>query len=162
MVRPLLLVGAGGFARETAEAVRAVNAVRPTWDLLGFLDDDPARHGVLFGGAPVLGPIEAVHHHPPAPVLLCTGRPGDYRTPARPVPAPRSSSARAGRTTTAAARAWPPGWRSTTSVTRPSCTRLPPSASPAASERDRCSSRTSTSPRTSSSAGTSRPCRRSS
>jgi sugar O-acyltransferase (sialic acid O-acetyltransferase NeuD family) len=76
--RQLLLVGAGGFGRETAEAVRAVNAIRPTWRLVGFLDDDPEAQGNLIGGVPVVGPIAAVHDHPDADVVICTGRPGDY------------------------------------------------------------------------------------
>ena len=64
MTRGLLLVGAGGFARETAEAVRAVNAVAPTWELLGYVDDNPALLGTAIGGVPVVGPIDAVHDHP--------------------------------------------------------------------------------------------------
>jgi sugar O-acyltransferase (sialic acid O-acetyltransferase NeuD family) len=78
--RPLLLVGAGGFARETAAAVRAVNDIRPQWTMLGFLDDDPARHGTLVDGLCVLGPVEAVHGHPDAAVLVCTGSPRNYRS----------------------------------------------------------------------------------
>jgi sugar O-acyltransferase (sialic acid O-acetyltransferase NeuD family) len=74
----LLIVGAGGFARETAEAVHAVNAVRPTWRLLGYLDDDPVRHGEAVGGLAVLGPADAVHEHPHAAVLICAGRPSNY------------------------------------------------------------------------------------
>ena len=74
----LLIVGAGGFARETAEAVHAVNDVRPTWRLRGFLDDDPARHGAVVCGLAILGPSELVHDHPDAAVLICTGRPTDY------------------------------------------------------------------------------------
>jgi sugar O-acyltransferase (sialic acid O-acetyltransferase NeuD family) len=77
-VRDLVLIGAGGFARETAEAVRAVNAVRETWKLLGYLDDDPERHGTLVGGLPVLGPIETVHDRAGADVVICTGRPTNY------------------------------------------------------------------------------------
>lgn len=76
--RDLLLVGAGGFARETAEAVRAINAVSPTWRLLGLLDDDPERRGATVAGLPVLGALELVHEHPDAAVVLCTGRPGNY------------------------------------------------------------------------------------
>lgn len=76
--RELLLVGAGGFGREAAAAVSAVNAVRPTWQLLGFLDDDPTKHGGAVGGVPVVGPIEAVHEHVDAQVVLCTGRPDNY------------------------------------------------------------------------------------
>ena len=79
-MRQLLLVGASGFARETAEAVRARNAVEPTWSLIGILDDDPARHGTSVGGLPVLGPVELVHEHPDAAVVLCTGRPDNYVT----------------------------------------------------------------------------------
>jgi sugar O-acyltransferase (sialic acid O-acetyltransferase NeuD family) len=77
-VRDLLLIGAGGFARETAEAVRAVNAAQPTWELLGFLDDDLERRGELVDGLPVLGSIDAVHDHPDAQVVICTGRPTNY------------------------------------------------------------------------------------
>ena len=74
----LLLVGAGGFARETAEAVKAVNAAQPTWRLLGFVDDSPALHGTLIGGVPVLGPVELVHDHPSAALVITTGRPDNY------------------------------------------------------------------------------------
>jgi sugar O-acyltransferase (sialic acid O-acetyltransferase NeuD family) len=76
--RKLLLVGAGGLAREAAEAVRAANAVNRRWELAGFLDDDPAKHGSLIGGVPVIGMVDAVHEHPEAQVLLCPGRPDDY------------------------------------------------------------------------------------
>jgi sugar O-acyltransferase (sialic acid O-acetyltransferase NeuD family) len=77
-VSELLIVGAGGFARETAEAIHAVNDVSPTWRLLGFLDDNPMLHGSTVSGVPVLGPAVAVHEHPDARVLICIGRPGNY------------------------------------------------------------------------------------
>ncbi len=53
---PLVIVGAGGFGREALGLVRDINAVRPTFDFLGFLDDgdvDLERLGRL--GARVLG-----------------------------------------------------------------------------------------------------------
>ena len=74
----LFVVGAGGFAREAIEAIRAVNAVRRTWRLRGLLDDDPAVHGAVVGGAPVVGPIELVHTEPHAQVVITTGRPDNY------------------------------------------------------------------------------------
>ena len=77
-MRPLLIVGAGGFARETVEAIRAINAVQPTWRLLGLLDDDPGRHGNVVAGVPVIGPLELVHSEPRASVVLTTGRPDNY------------------------------------------------------------------------------------
>src|SRR5690242_3198562 len=76
--RKLLLVGTGGLGREAAEAVRAINAVRPTWNLLGFLDDDPSKRGTVVDGVPVLGSSALVHEHPEAKVLLCPGRPDNY------------------------------------------------------------------------------------
>ena len=76
--KDLLLVGAGGFAREAASAVLAVNATGPVWNLLGFLDDSPGLQGTRVSGVPVVGPIDAVADHPDAAVVLCTGRPDNY------------------------------------------------------------------------------------
>lgn len=70
--RPLLLVGAGGLARETLAAARTMP---DAFDPLGFLDDDPARHGSHVDGLPVLGPSDLVHSTPDAFVLLCVGNP---------------------------------------------------------------------------------------
>jgi len=75
--RRLLLAGAGGFARETLELVRAINAVAPRFELLGLLDDDAALHGTRVLGAPVLGPLDAVHEHPDALVVACVASPAD-------------------------------------------------------------------------------------
>ncbi|MEE9417347.1 MAG: hypothetical protein V3V01_18855 [Acidimicrobiales bacterium] len=50
---PLVMFGAGhGFALKT---LHAINAESPTWDLLGFVDDDPAKAGSELLGYPVLG-----------------------------------------------------------------------------------------------------------
>ncbi len=81
MITPLVIVGAGGFSRETAETVRAINAVTPAWQLLGFADDDTSLQGRNLEGARVLGPIaEVVADHPEARVVVCTGRPDNYFT----------------------------------------------------------------------------------
>jgi sugar O-acyltransferase (sialic acid O-acetyltransferase NeuD family) len=74
----LVLMGAGGFARETAQAVQALNSRGAGWRLLGYLDDDPARHGTVIEGHRVLGGRDELRHMPDAQVLVCTGRPGDY------------------------------------------------------------------------------------
>ncbi len=78
MPRPVVVVGAGGFAREAAEAVRAVGAAHGTMEMRGFLDDDPALHGRSFSGSPVLGPVAAVADHPDAAVVVAVGRPDAY------------------------------------------------------------------------------------
>jgi sugar O-acyltransferase (sialic acid O-acetyltransferase NeuD family) len=76
VTRPLLIIGTGGFARETAAAVRADPEGR--WQLVGFLDDDPSRVGTAVDGIKVLGPSDEVSEHPAASVVVCTGNPRDY------------------------------------------------------------------------------------
>jgi sugar O-acyltransferase (sialic acid O-acetyltransferase NeuD family) len=73
-IEPLLIVGAGGFARETAAAVAAAGGRQ----LLGFLDDRAELHGTAIDGVPVLGPVEAALDHPDARLLVCTGNPYNY------------------------------------------------------------------------------------
>lgn len=55
---PLILVGAGGFGREVAALVEAINEHRPTWNLLGFADDDPGLHGTSVMESPVRGDVD--------------------------------------------------------------------------------------------------------
>ncbi|MEU3841022.1 acetyltransferase [Streptomyces sp. NPDC028635] len=75
----LLIVGAGGFARETAQAVRDAGDAT----LLGHLDDNRALHGTDVDGVPVLGGTDLVHDLPDALVVICVGNPRDYGARAR-------------------------------------------------------------------------------
>jgi sugar O-acyltransferase (sialic acid O-acetyltransferase NeuD family) len=83
----LLIVGAGGFARETAQAVFDVNAALGLddtgWDLLGFLDDDPLLHGRRVDGLPVIGGTDLLDSLPQARVVVCVGNPRNYAARAR-------------------------------------------------------------------------------
>src|ERR1700760_2770384 len=74
----LVLVGSGGFGRETAEAVRAAVSAGTPWRLLGFVDDDPARVGIVVDGTPVIGGRDELKRLPDARVVVCTGRPDNY------------------------------------------------------------------------------------
>jgi len=74
----LVIIGAGGFGRETADAVRAANAAGGSWRLLGYLDDDPALSGSCLDGVPVLGGTGELAGLPDALVVVCTGRPDNY------------------------------------------------------------------------------------
>jgi sugar O-acyltransferase (sialic acid O-acetyltransferase NeuD family) len=76
--RPLLVVGAGGFGRETLEAVRACNSVRPTWDVVGFLDDDPALQQRHIDGVPVVGRVDDLTRHPSAAAVVTIGNPSNF------------------------------------------------------------------------------------
>jgi sugar O-acyltransferase (sialic acid O-acetyltransferase NeuD family) len=79
VTRDLVIVGAGGFARETAAAVQALG---DTWRLLGYLDDDPLLHGRYRGGLPVLDGVDAARELSAA-VVVCVGNPRDYAARSR-------------------------------------------------------------------------------
>ncbi|TDD82362.1 acetyltransferase [Actinomadura rubrisoli] len=72
-MRDLVIFGAGGLGRETAQAVAAL----PGWRLLGFAEDDP-RRGQLVDGLPVLGGPKDVADMPKVRLVVCTGSPRDY------------------------------------------------------------------------------------
>ncbi|MFD2091853.1 acetyltransferase [Blastococcus deserti] len=79
--RPLVVVGAGGFARETVQLLRQHPGVGPrgeSYVVAGFLDDDADRHGTLVDGTPVLGPTGLAREHAErgAALLVCVGNPG--------------------------------------------------------------------------------------
>ena len=76
--RELVVVGAGGFGRETVEAVRALNDTGARWRLAGYLDDDFARHGTAIDGVSVIGGMEELHKMPDVSIVVCTGRPDNY------------------------------------------------------------------------------------
>ena len=57
-IRRLLVLGANN--PETVRVVQAVNDHEPTFELAGFLDNDPAKHGSEFLGVPVVGGSEMI------------------------------------------------------------------------------------------------------
>src|SRR5258708_7780795 len=75
----LVVVGSGGFARETAQLVAELAG----WRLAGSLDDDPGKHGTLVDGVAVLGGLDTLRERPDARVVVCTGSPRDYGSRAR-------------------------------------------------------------------------------
>jgi sugar O-acyltransferase (sialic acid O-acetyltransferase NeuD family) len=70
VTRPLILVAASGLAREVLALVRAGDE----YEVVGFLDDDIARHGTMLDGVPVLGGLDDVVDYPEPELLVCAGR----------------------------------------------------------------------------------------
>jgi sugar O-acyltransferase (sialic acid O-acetyltransferase NeuD family) len=57
--RNLVILGAGGFAREVAWLVADINRAQPnTWNLIGFLERGTERTGQVINGVPVIGAAE--------------------------------------------------------------------------------------------------------
>jgi sugar O-acyltransferase (sialic acid O-acetyltransferase NeuD family) len=57
-MQDIVIVGVGGLGRELAEWIEDINDVRPTFRLLGFLDDDVRKHATQQHDLPVLGGID--------------------------------------------------------------------------------------------------------
>ena len=56
MVKKIVLIGAGGFGREVASIIEVLNSIKPTYELLGFLDDSTEfSEGDSINGYPWLG-----------------------------------------------------------------------------------------------------------
>ena len=67
MAEDIVVIGAGGFGRETLDVIEAINAVAPVWSVLGVLDDGPAdlqRERLAARGIDVLGPVEYIRQLP--------------------------------------------------------------------------------------------------
>jgi sugar O-acyltransferase (sialic acid O-acetyltransferase NeuD family) len=78
MAEPLIVVGAGGFGRETLDVVEAVNAANdePVWTVLGVVDDAPSETNLerlRQRDVDFLGPLDAIPRH--AWVALAVGSP---------------------------------------------------------------------------------------
>lgn len=67
----LYIIGAGGFGREVAWLVRRINEQSPTWNLVGFIDDDVRKHGTLEDGYPVVGGTELLGSEKKDTYVVC-------------------------------------------------------------------------------------------
>ena len=72
-MKNIVLYGASGFGKEVAYIIERINAVEPTYHLLGFLDDGPQYHeGMLINGYPWLGNGDWILEHKSDCVCTCT------------------------------------------------------------------------------------------
>ncbi|MFC7403029.1 acetyltransferase [Citricoccus sp. GCM10030269] len=69
----ILLVAASGLARETLASIRSSRRNSGGDDVVGFLDDDEALHGLVLDGVPVLGGVGVAARRPER-LLLCAGQ----------------------------------------------------------------------------------------
>lgn len=71
--KKIVLIGAGGFGREVASIIEVLNWVKPTYKLLGFLDDGEQYHaGDVINGYPWLGKHDWILDHKDDVVCTCT------------------------------------------------------------------------------------------
>jgi sugar O-acyltransferase (sialic acid O-acetyltransferase NeuD family) len=53
--KKIVILGAGGFAREVLWVFREANGASLQWEVLGFVDEDKSKHGKIICDLPVLG-----------------------------------------------------------------------------------------------------------
>jgi sugar O-acyltransferase (sialic acid O-acetyltransferase NeuD family) len=78
MKKKILLFPFGGNAKESLLSILAINKIRETWDVLGFLDDDRAVLGKECCGFKVLGGREVIKKNTDAMVLAVPGNPNTF------------------------------------------------------------------------------------
>ncbi|MGL4672997.1 acetyltransferase [Cetobacterium sp.] len=69
----IYIVGAGGFAREVAWLIEDINEKNPTWEILGFIDDNSEMLGKELNGYKVLGNLEYLNKQELANVVIAIG-----------------------------------------------------------------------------------------
>lgn len=71
----LVIVGASGVGRYVADQLLAVPEWRSSWNILGFLDDDPKLHLVVVDNLRVLGGLDTLQSMLPCAVVVAVGSP---------------------------------------------------------------------------------------
>ena len=75
-MKDIAIIGAGGYGREVACMIRQINAINPTWNLIGFYDDNLSLqttfnpYGRVLGGVDELNSIDR-----PLSVVIAIGSP---------------------------------------------------------------------------------------
>lgn len=72
---PIVIYGAGGHGRETALLIECLIERGAAFDLIGFIDDDVARHGAVCGDHPICGGISFPQQYREVAVALGVGSP---------------------------------------------------------------------------------------
>lgn len=60
-MKNLIIIGAGGVAKEVSLIVQQLNYLEPIWNLIGFIDDDTDKFGEIINGYSVIGGMETLN-----------------------------------------------------------------------------------------------------
>jgi sugar O-acyltransferase (sialic acid O-acetyltransferase NeuD family) len=72
----IAIYGAGGFGREIACLIHAINKVEPQWNIIGFFDDNSALKGSSNNYGEILGGINSLNTwSDPLSVVMAIGNP---------------------------------------------------------------------------------------
>lgn len=81
-MKKIAIYGSGGFGREVACMINRINEKAPTWNLIGFFDDNPDLKGKMISHfAPCLGGIDELNAYPEKlAVTIPIGNPAVVKT----------------------------------------------------------------------------------
>ena len=76
-MKEIAIFGAGGFGKEVACMINLINKEKPTWNLIGFFDDNPKYKGEMISHyGEVLGGMEELNcWERPLSVVIAVGNP---------------------------------------------------------------------------------------
>lgn len=60
-MKDIVIIGAGGIGREVAWIIEEINEVNPTWNIVGFVDDNSEMWGKELNGYKVLGGLDILN-----------------------------------------------------------------------------------------------------
>lgn len=72
-MKDLIIIGASGFGKEVAWLVERINENTPTWNILGFLDDNPDIKGKFINGFEVVGTTNDINKFDSAYFICAIG-----------------------------------------------------------------------------------------
>ncbi|MCR5837639.1 MAG: acetyltransferase [Lachnospiraceae bacterium] len=72
-MKDIIIFGASGFGREVAWLIERINTVSPTWNILGFMDDNESIQGEIINGYKVIGNTKDVSKYPNAYFVCAVG-----------------------------------------------------------------------------------------
>ena len=81
-MRDIVIVGCGGFGREVHDVIDAINSVKPTWNVVGYVDDAPSTENVRLVEArdsQVIGSLDEILEGEPIHYTIGIGSPGARR-----------------------------------------------------------------------------------
>jgi len=62
VMKKIVIIGAGGIGKEVTLIIDQINNFRPTWNVIGFLDDNPKNLGKVLNGHRVIGNVEFLNN----------------------------------------------------------------------------------------------------
>lgn len=72
-MKKIYIIGAGGFAREVAWLIEDINEKNPTWEIMGFIDENEENIGKEINGYKVVGDLEYLNNQEKSYVTIAIG-----------------------------------------------------------------------------------------